>query len=239
MTEDRLAFDGLRLTVSHVGLPEESFTIVKSGETIEVDFDAAELHDLSKGGVFDILTSGAFSYADLDSTEIVGTVPFKSNTVSSKVDGHEAGVIHKTFQDKAKRTIVQDDCTGTQRTATVNGINNCASLASAARSAARSDTARLEEFFKSSSSSVSSTVEGVFARIEDECGSTTSGVSRYYCSDVYGACQPGVIAYALPSQSYMVNCPTYFQMPAASSQCHAQDQQTSKNHAPAKLSPSS
>ncbi|KAH6675245.1 neutral protease [Plectosphaerella plurivora] len=221
----RLPFDGLRLIISHVGLSEDAFTVVKAGETVEADFDAAELHDLSEGGIFNILTSGAFSSAELNSTEITGTVPFKSNTVvSEEVDGSKALAIHRTFQAKAKRTIVQDDCVGSQRQATIDGINSCAALASAARVAARNDSARLQEYFKSSSDSVASTVEGVFALIEEECGSTTSGKSRYHCTDVYGACSGGVIAYTLPSQSYMVNCPTYFGMLAQNPRCHGQDQ---------------
>ena len=47
---------------------------------------------------------------------------------------------------------------------------------------------------KSSSSSTRSTVSSVFNRVASECGSTTSGVARYYCSDVYGACGSNVLA---------------------------------------------
>lgn len=39
---------------------------------------------------------------------------------------------------------------------------------------------------KSSTSSTRSTVAGVFNKAATECGSTSSGVARYYCSDVYG-----------------------------------------------------
>ncbi|KAM0323742.1 hypothetical protein ACHAQA_008679 [Verticillium albo-atrum] len=229
--ESKLAFDGIRLTVSTLGLTEDSFKVIKAGETIEVDFDAAELHDLSAGGAYEILTKGAFSVAELDSTVISGVLPYSSNTISSKVDGVQAATAHKNFQNKAKRTTVSTDCTGTRRSATITAINNCASLASKARAAATSDTARLEEYFKSSSSSVSSTVAAVFRRVEDECGSTTSGISTYHCTDVYNSCAPGVIAYALPSQNFMVNCDTFFnQMSPTSSRCHAQDQQTTILH---------
>ncbi|EEY16385.1 neutral protease [Verticillium alfalfae VaMs.102] len=229
--DSKLAFDGIRLTVSTVGLTEESFKIVKAGETIEMEFDAAELHDLSAGGDYEILTKGAFSTAELDSTVISGVLPYSSNSLSSKVDGIKAATTHKNFQDIAKRTTVSSDCTGTRRSATITAINKCASLASAARAAATSDTARLQEYFKSSSSSVSSRVAAVFSRIEEECGSTTSGISTYHCTDVYNSCKPGVIAYTLSSQSFMVNCDKFFnQMPPTSSRCHAQDQQTTILH---------
>lgn len=143
---------------------------------------------------------------------------------SDKIDGFEAFTVHRKFQAKVRRTIVQDDCEGSNGEATNNGVGNCASLAAAARAAARNDPSRLEKYFKSSSEEVASKVEGVFAKIEEECASTTEGASRYHCSDVYGACKDGVLAYTMPSQNYMVNCPAYFDMPAQNSQCHGQDQ---------------
>ncbi|EEY14413.1 neutral protease [Verticillium alfalfae VaMs.102] len=114
-------------------------------------------------------------------------------------------------------------------------IQNCAKLATAARTAAQntnsSSKSRLQKYFKSSSARVSKQVSTVFGRIEKECSSTTSGVSSYHCTDVYNACRTGVIAYTLPSQSFMVNCRIFFdQMPPTDKRCHAQDQQTTILH---------
>ncbi|OLN92293.1 Neutral protease 2-like protein 1 [Colletotrichum chlorophyti] len=226
---NKIDFDGVRLQVSTSGLTEDAFQVLAAGETIEVEFDAAELHDLSKGGEVDIVTQGAFLYADAESTEIAGTVPFSSNSVHTEVNGDEAASARAAFL--AKRTIVQSDCTGSQRTATVNAISRCRSIAAAASQAAASGpAARMTEFFKSSTTSTRNTVATVFGRIVSECGSTTSGVSRQYCSDVYGACRAGVIAYTLPSQSYMVNVSTFFTMPASSSSCYGQDQKNTILH---------
>ncbi|KAL2880525.1 hypothetical protein SGCOL_004246 [Colletotrichum sp. CLE4] len=226
---NKIDFDGIRLQIATSGLTEEAFQIVASGETIKVEFDAAELHDLSTGGAVEIVTQGSFLYADADSTDIAGAVPFSSNSIKTEVNGEEAASVRTAFIEK--RTAVQADCTGTRRTATVNAITRCRSLAVAASSAAASGpAARMTEYFKSSTTATRNTVAAVFGRIVSECGSTTSGVSRQYCSDVYGACSSNVIAYTLPSQSYMVNCPTFFTMSAASSTCHAQDQQTTIVH---------
>jgi deuterolysin len=55
----------------------------------------------------------------------------------------------------------------------------------------------MTEFFKSSTTATRNTVAAVFNRMATECGSSTSGVSRQYCTDIYpgGACSSGVIAY--------------------------------------------
>ena len=64
-----------------------------------------------------------------------------------------------------------------------------------------------QEYFKSTSSSTISKVKQVFNNVVSECGSSTSGVSKTYCTDVYGnGCSSNVLAYTLPSGSYIVNC---------------------------------
>lgn len=227
--ESQVAFEGIRLRVSTASIAEEAFQVIAAGETVEKSFDIAEMHDLGNGGSFDIKATGAVSYAEADSTSIAGIVSYTSNLVTTSIDGEEAAKVRRAFL--GKRTVVQSDCTGSQRTATLNALSNCRSLASAAASAANSNTAKMTEYFKSTSSSTRSTVAAVFNRIVSECGSSTSGVSRYYCSDVYGACSSNVLAYTLPSQSYMVNCPLYFSgLPALSRTCHAQDQATTTLH---------
>lgn len=228
---EQVAFDGIRLRVSTANLDESAFQILKAGETIEAAFDIAVAHDMSAGGDFDVLTEGAFAYAELDSTSIAGAVPFTSNKISTAVDGAQAGKVRRDWIELAKRTIVQSDCTGTRGTATRTAIANCVSLARTAASAAVNNAAKLNEYFKSTSSSTASQVQTVFNRVATQCGSTTSGDSRYYCSDVLGACSNGVLAYTSPSTSQLVNCPLFFSgLPAQSRTCHAQDQATTILH---------
>ncbi|KAH8707116.1 Deuterolysin metalloprotease family-domain-containing protein [Phaeosphaeriaceae sp. PMI808] len=228
---DKVTFDGIRLRVSTTNLEESAFQILKVGETIEADFDIAIAHDLSAGGEFDILTEGAFSYAELESTSIAGAVPFTSNKVSTVIDGAKAGKIRRDYIDLAKRTTVQSDCSGSRLSATRTALSNCASLARTAASAAVNNAAKLNEYFKSTSSSTASTVQSVFNRVATQCGSTTSGNSRYYCADILGACSNGVLAYTSPSTSQMVNCPLFFSaLTPLSRTCHAQDQATTVLH---------
>lgn len=228
---EKVAFDGIRLRVSTSNLDESAFQILPAGESIEASFDIAVAHDLSTGGDFKVLTEGAFAYANLDSTDIAGAVPFISNSVQAAVNGEQAGKVRRDYQELAKRTTVQSDCTGTQRSATTTALSNCASLARTAASNAQSNNAKMTEYFKSTTTSTKNTVATVFNNVASQCGSTTSGNSRYYCSDILGACSGGVLAYTYPSTSQMVNCPLFFSgLTALSRTCHAQDQATTVLH---------
>ena len=203
-------FEGLRVRLATESLQEAAFQRIPAGESIEITFDVAEVHDLSAGGKFDIATIGALSFAEDAGTQLIGSVSYESNTLEVNVDGEEASNRRVDFH--GKRTTVQSDCTGSKLTITQRALSNCASLASSAQRAASSGpAAKVTEYFKSSSSSTRTTVANVFARVASECGSTRGGASKYYCSDVYGGCSNGVLAYTLPSGSFMAYCDLYFQ----------------------------
>ncbi|KAI0506078.1 neutral protease 2-like protein [Xylaria bambusicola] len=221
---NKLDFEGIRLRLMNGAFADEAFQTIPAGQTIEISFDAAELHDLTTTGDYDFVASGVLSFATTDRNEVAGVIPYSSNTITAKVDGEEAAKVRSAF---VKRTSVQSDCTGSKLTATRNAVTNCRSFASRASSAALSNTAKVQEYFKSTS--VGSTVASVFARVVSECGSTSSGSSRTYCSDIYGACSSNVLAYTLPSNSYIVNCPLCA-LPATTGTCHAQDQATTTLH---------
>ncbi|KAL7787870.1 Deuterolysin metalloprotease family domain-containing protein [Trichoderma ceciliae] len=228
--EHIVAFDGIRQRVSTQNLGEDAFQSIPAGGSIEVTFDIAEAHDLSVGGKYDIQSAGAFSFAQDGSTELAGSVPFETNKIEVDIDGEAASARHLAFH--AKRTRVQSDCTGSKLSATQAALRNCASVAKLAQDAAASGpAAKVTEYFKSSSSSVRSTVSGVFSRIASECGSTNGGSSTYYCSDVLDGCQSGVLAYTQPQLSLMVYCNLFFTaLPALSRSCHAQDQSNTVLH---------
>ncbi|KAL2690103.1 hypothetical protein Neosp_004171 [[Neocosmospora] mangrovei] len=229
-TEKNIPFDGVRVALDTSRLEETAFQRIPSGESIEVDFDIAEFHDLSAGGKFNILAEGALSFAQDDSTELIGSVPFYSNRIEAEVDGPQAFSVRTAFHHK--RTQVQSDCSGDKLAITQNALNRCANMASKAQQAAANGPGdKMKEYFKSDSSETRQTVSDVFGRIASECGSTTAGDSRYYCSDVYGACQSGVLAYTVPGASYMAYCDLYFQaLPATTTSCHGQDQAQTNVH---------
>ncbi|CAI6340145.1 unnamed protein product [Periconia digitata] len=224
---DKVAFDGIKLRITTENLSEDAFQIIGAGETVETSFDIAKLHDLKAGGAFDVTAVGTLSVAAADSTQISDAVSYSSNTISAQIDGAVADAVRRSW----KRSAVQSDCTGAKRTSTVNALANCRTLALAAASAAGSNTAKVNEYFKSTSSSTISTVQSVFNKAASECGSSTGGASKTYCTDPYAACGSNVLAYTAPSLSIINNCPLYFSaIPALTKSCHAQDQATTTLH---------
>ena len=214
-------------------MAEDAFQTLAAGESVEAEFDPAEVHDLSTGGDFDFLVRGTFLTASADSASIDGSVSFDSNVLKSHVDGVAAAKVRRDFHDNIqKRTVIQSDCTGTRGTAQRTALTNCAALASKAATAATSGAAaKLTEYFKSSTTATRNTVAGVFNKAAAECGSTTSGASTQYCTDVLSYCSSNVLAYTVPSRSLMVSCPLYFSaLTGLSTQCHAQDQATTTLH---------
>ncbi|KAJ3570867.1 hypothetical protein NPX13_g5584 [Xylaria arbuscula] len=205
--KSNVTFNGVRLRVMKKGLQEASFQVIPAGKTIEHTFDAAELHDLSVGGAVSMVSKGALQYAKAGSTEIIGSVPYSSNLLSATVDGIAASKVFKAYHAKAKRQAVQDDCSSSQASATSDAINTCAELAAEAASVAGSDDEKTCRVLQD---------RGFFDPLH---------------SNVYGACEPGVIAYTLPSEEYMVNCPIFFSdLSPASSTCHDQDQWSTVLH---------
>lgn len=122
LAADKVAFDGMRVRLQTTGLEEEAFQTIAPGETVEAEWDPAQVHDLSSGGQFDFVTSGSFLTADIDSTDLTGSVAYSSNTLASKIDGSAAAKVRRDFHDKVKRTDVQSDCTGTQLSAVNSGM---------------------------------------------------------------------------------------------------------------------
>ena len=101
---------------------------------------------------------------------------------------------------------------------------------------------RFSEYYKTTASSTRTTVANRLTAVANECGSSTSGATTYYCTDVYGDCSSNVLAYTIPSQNLVVSCPIYFSaLPGLTRSCHAQDQTTTTlhefTHAPGVYSP--
>ncbi|KAF2726972.1 hypothetical protein EJ04DRAFT_517549 [Polyplosphaeria fusca] len=222
-----ITFDGVRLMISTVDLTEDDFQLIAPGGTIESTFDIAELYDLSAGGVFDIIAKGAFSYAASSGSVLAGVAQYTSNRVSVNVDGAMAAKVRQRLHSSiVKRINLQSDCSSDQRTVILAALKNCVTRATGAAAAANNNTAKMNEYFKRTDSTTRSTVAGVFNKVVSECGSTTSGISRLFCTDIYPSCQPRNLAYTLPgSASYIVFCPLYFSSnPALTKTCHGVDQ---------------
>ncbi|THX70752.1 hypothetical protein D6D05_08496 [Aureobasidium pullulans] len=237
-------FTGILQRLATTQLTEESFKPLMAGQTIEVEVELAELYELSTSGAYSVLAAGSVPYAELNSTVLSGSaLSFSSNTLSVDVDAAEAAKVEFAVSKLEKRTAIQSDCTGTKLTAIRSALSNCNRLATAAATAATSGSAsKFQEYFKTTSSTTRNTVAARLRAVASDCASTTGGKTRTYCTDIYGGCSSGVLAYTLPSNNYIAYCPLFFSdLPGLTGSCHAQDQATTvlheETHAPGVYSP--
>jgi deuterolysin len=223
----------------------QHFKSLAAGASLTTTINTAAVHDLTTG-TYTVMTEGAIPYAVGESTELSGSaVAFKSNSLPILVDGAAAAIVAKAIPEMtiAERTVLQSGCSSSQRTATTNALSRCVTLARASASAATSgSSSKFSEYFKTTSSSTRSTVAARLNAVASECGSTSSGRTKYYCTDVYGYCESNVLAYTIPSTNEIVNCPLYYSaLPSLTGTCHAQDQTTTTlhemTHAPGVYSP--
>jgi deuterolysin len=234
----------MRKRVKTAGLAADAFTRFDAGQTMVFDVDLASVHDLSAGGTFKISTYGAIPYADADSTTLTGqALAYNSNQLNVKVDGRKAAQVKRAFHPLDERTVVESDCTDSQKSDVLNALKSCKSLASAASTAAKSGSAsKFQEYFKSNKSTARQTVSERFAAVATECGSSTGGATTQYCSDVFGGCDSVTLAYTVPSRNLVVNCPLYFShLQVLVKTCHVQDMAATTihefTHAPGVYSP--
>ncbi|KAJ8129533.1 hypothetical protein O1611_g4095 [Lasiodiplodia mahajangana] len=225
---NRVPFTGIRLYVHTADLQDAAFQTIGAKETVEVQWDAAQLHDLSAGGDFNITMEGSLRYAEEGSNQIAGQVVYGSNVVQAKVDGTQAAKVHNAFHEaqKAKRVVIQSDCSSSQKTVVNAALGVAKTYAQNAQAAASAGT-KLQEYFKSTSTSTKNTVVDVFNKIATSvANSGTSGSAKLYCTDVADACSDGVVAYTSPgaTNEFIVMCPYWFQFPATGNTCHIADQ---------------
>ncbi|UNI19359.1 Deuterolysin [Purpureocillium takamizusanense] len=230
-----VAFHGMRQRISTRNIKDGAFESIPASQSISVTFDVGHVHDLSAGGKYNLLARGILQFAHEGDNKLVGSVPFHSNELEAIVDGAKAASVLDAFvQKKAKRAELQSDCTGDRLAVTQLALENCVQLAEAAAEVARSgDAGKVEEYFKSSDDEVRDIVADVFTKVADECGSTDSGVSQYYCTDVDDGCSEGILAYTVTSgdRSYQAYCDLYFDtLVDLSSTCHDQDKATTTLH---------
>ncbi|KAF2014844.1 hypothetical protein BU24DRAFT_442081 [Aaosphaeria arxii CBS 175.79] len=234
---NKLPFEGIKLQLLTSGLKPNNFLRLATGETRELTTEMAAVHSLEAGGAVEVFAEGLLPFAEDDSTELVGALPYHSNKLSMNIDGSKAASVPKAI---IKRTVVGSNCSGSKLSSIRTALSNCQKLASAAASAASAGT-KLDTYFKSTSSSTKSTVSARLRAVAADCGGSGSATSTN-CNDPYSACSSNVLAYTVPSQDFITYCPLFFnELPDLASQCHGQDKATTvlheETHAPGVYSP--
>jgi deuterolysin len=208
---------------------EDAFTTLEPGEAFTSVINIAALHDVS-GGEYTVSTVGAIPFATLNTTEIAGSVAYESNELPLALSDDDIAVVPRAVPILNKRTILRS-CSGSQGSEHRQSLSQLIEVARFVANEARTgDAAVFQEFFKTTSSTTRSTVAARYDAIVREASSTTSGSTTYYCTDPYGYCSPNTLAYALPSQNLIANCPIYYDLSTLSTTCRQQDQVTTALH---------
>ena len=211
------------------GLTEDAFTTLEPGETFTSVINIAALHNVA-GGEYTVSTEGAIPYAASNTTEIAGSIAYESNLLPLTLSDDDVAIVPRAVPIFDKRTILEG-CVGQEDVEHRQSLGQLISVAPLAAEAARSgDPARFQEFFKTTDDTVRQDVAAKFDAITNESGSTTSGSTTYFCEDQLGYCSSNTLAYTLPSQNLIANCPLYYRLSSLSSRCREQDQTTTILH---------
>ncbi|OAL73506.1 hypothetical protein A7D00_1533 [Trichophyton violaceum] len=235
-------FTGMLPRYKMSNLSPEYFTPLDPKSSIESTFDIARTHDLTRSGKITLMASGTIRTAEghgANATTITGYARYESNKLELDVDAKKAssvgqamGKVKKSRGTIDKRTNIDtSSCNQGQLEALEGALYNSAALAQAAAEAAPSNLNTVAEFFKSTSSSTVNTIVSRLQSVASESSYVDYGSTTYYCTDSMNGCSPGVLAYTLPDQNLIFNCPIYYSdLPALAQSCYEQDQATTTLH---------
>lgn len=201
-----LPFTGILLRTKTTNLPATAFESVGAGKTVDNTIDLAAVHDMSAGGVFEVIAEGAIPVATAGSTKLSAkTVRYQSNKLSMTVDPVHASNVEPAIKVLNKRTIVSS-CSGDEQNALISALADVTNLANAAADAAlNGDAGKFNEYFMTTDAGARQTVSDRLAGVAAQGASTTDGTTSYYCDDIATYCDPNVLAYTLPSQNLVAN----------------------------------
>ncbi|OTB01684.1 hypothetical protein M426DRAFT_75075 [Hypoxylon sp. CI-4A] len=213
------------------------FRLLKAGESLTTGIKAAAVHEFTESRTYTFTAAGHFPVAPAGTTKLSGpALEFQSNGVEMEVDvGTVQAVPNALSRNPLEgRTTIADGCNATQLEASTAAIKNCVTLAQAAAvDAADISSSRFVEYFKTNSSTTRKTVVDRLTAVAQECSTTDSGISRYFCYDYYNLCETDgpLNAYTKFDFDFVVMCPLFYNtLPPLPQSCHHQDQATTTIH---------
>jgi deuterolysin len=220
---------GFKVFYMKTDVDPSRFVALNAGQTYEVEFDLAETHMFhnSSHGRHEVVAQGLFLYADLNSTQLLGQVPYTSNRISVDFDVREAVAAFDALNDQSvlskRTTISRDHCSSAQGAAIGAALRTCTQQASAAANVARGGRARVfRKWFSNVSRSV--TIGNRLNWISQSCASTNGNRIQIYCRDPGGfgntPCLGNVIALARQDTQQILLCPQYFSDPQTTNNCN-------------------
>ncbi|KAK0449800.1 Metalloprotease [Desarmillaria tabescens] len=208
-------FTGIKITVSLTDLDDSAFTTIGAGETVTVDHDVSSLYDFASAGegtyTFEPVTT--FQMADV-AAKVAASTLNKVTVSSTSMDVHVSGDLAARDVagiDKRATAVCSSSTKKTFITSSYTEAKSLASLSSSYISSNGKNTLYTAYWGATSTSTISSVYNAV--------ASESSSSRTLSCTDTYGACTSGVIAYTVISTTNIYYCDLFFNEVASTSLC--------------------
>ncbi|KAI4525368.1 zincin [Schizophyllum commune Loenen D] len=220
-----VAFTGIKMQLSIPDLTDEAFATIQPGETVTAEHAVSALFDFEAAG------EGAYTFEPVTTFMVASgdSLAPASDMLKTKVAAN--GLTITITGDLAKRAMAVEKrarniCTNSSYSSFINSAySEGKSLASTAASyiASRGASDSLYRAYYGSTSTTS--VRSVFTNVANENSSSRT----LSCTDTYGACTSGVIAYTVIATTNVYFCPIFFQEVPSTYLCTGQTSVASRN----------
>ncbi|KAF8890047.1 hypothetical protein CPB85DRAFT_1377940 [Mucidula mucida] len=213
---ETVPFTGVKITVSLEDADDSAYAFIAAGETITVQHDVSSLFDFSSAG------QGTFTFEPVTNFRVA--TPEASIISESQMDRIEASaesidvfvsgdLAKRELHERNKRAV--NICTNASRKSFIDSsYTEAKALASGASSYISSNGANsLYTAYWGTNSQ--STIRGVFNGVANEASSSRT----LSCTDSYGVCTGGVIAYTVIATTNIYYCSIFFNEVPSTSLC--------------------
>ncbi|KAF8626732.1 hypothetical protein AX17_006498 [Amanita inopinata Kibby_2008] len=210
-----IGFKGVKMSVSLGELDDSSFTTLKSGQSVHLTHEVASLFDFKSAGAGTYTVQPHASFVAMGVNDDPATATFQrvvanANTLTVKVAGDLAN--RELHREKRAVDICGSPSEASFIDASYNEGQNLASVASNYVNTYFGTDSLYQAYFNNGDPN---TVISVLDNVAFE----NSGSRTLDCSDPYGACSPGVIAYTVISTTDIYYCGIFFNEVPTSSLC--------------------
>ncbi|KAF5335624.1 hypothetical protein D9758_014803 [Tetrapyrgos nigripes] len=211
-----VSFTGIKVSVSLEDADDTAYTVIPVGETVSVEHEVASLFDFATAG------EGSFTFEPIQTFQIaeveaqitaLGQMDKVAASSAPSVTVNISGDLSKREVRQNKRAV--DICTNASRKSFIDAsYTEAKQLATVAANYISSNGANslFTSYYKSSSTS---TIRSVFTAVAGENSSSRT----LSCTDSFGACSSGVIAYTVIATTNIYYCSIFFNEVPSTSLC--------------------
>ncbi|KAF4575387.1 hypothetical protein EYR40_004868 [Pleurotus pulmonarius] len=210
-------FTGIKIQLSLADADDTAYTVIPAGQTVTVSHAVGPLFDFASVG------TGKFSFEPVTTFQVAGAAERVANIDDlTKIEATVSAVDVEVTDDVEKREIqarnkrAVDICTTSSRKSFIDAsYTEAKSLASISSSYVSSRGASDSLYRAYFGATATSRVTSILNAVANE----NSGSRTLSCTDSFGACSSGVIAYTVISTTNIYFCSIFFNEVATPSLC--------------------